>query len=68
MMARQPRAEQAPQGEQDAEQAPQAFVLARNHGMVVHGRSHFYPAGLDLDADKDAELISALVRSGASFK
>lgn len=45
------------------------FVLARNHGLVVVGRAcQFYPAGTELDAEKDAELISLLVKSGAQFE
>ena len=67
-MARQPRADQQPQPDQDADQQPQAFVLARNHGIVMDGRSRFYEAGLTLHPEKDGALISALVRSGASFE
>ncbi len=47
---------------------PQSFVLARNHGMVVAGRSQFYERGTSLDPEKDGALISALVRSGATFE
>lgn len=48
---------------------PWRFVLARNHGLVVVGRAcQFYPAGTELDAEKDAELISLLVKSGAQFE
>ncbi len=67
-MARQPRADQQPQADQDADQQPQAFVLARNHGMIVDGRSRFYEAGFKLDPENDGALISALVQSGASFE
>ncbi len=47
---------------------PQSFVLARNHGIVIDGRSRFYAAGLSLDPEKDSALISTLVRSGATFE
>jgi hypothetical protein len=47
---------------------PKSFVLARNHGMVIDGRSRFYSAGLSLDPEKDSALISTLVRSGATFE
>ena len=70
-MARQPRSAQEqgePAQESAQEQGEPRFVLARNHGMVVAGRSRFYPAGTEFDANDDGALISALVRSGATFE
>jgi len=64
----QPEDAQPDQVAQPEDAQPQSFVLARNHGMVVAGRSQYYERGLSLDPDKDATLISSLVRSGATFE
>ncbi|HEX8894462.1 MAG TPA: hypothetical protein VF783_14120 [Terriglobales bacterium] len=52
------------------EQKPSGkFVLKKNHGMVIAGKSHaFYPAGTELDPATDAALIFQLVQSGAQFE
>ena len=70
-MARQPRNAQAqsePEQENAQAQSEPRFVLARNHGIVVGGRSRFYPAGTEFNASEESALISALVRSGATFE
>lgn len=70
-MARQPRAAAQETGaqEQDAKEtnAPR-FVLAKNHGMIIDGRSHFFPGGTEFDPASDGALISALHRTGATFE
>ena len=52
-----PQAEGAPVGH---------FVLKKNHGLTLHGRSSkHYAAGTVFDPATDGELISQLVRGGA---
>jgi hypothetical protein len=45
------------------------FVLKKNHGLLLHGRSsQHYLAGTEFDPVKDAALISQLAQSGAIFE
>lgn len=63
-----PKQEVAQLAEQ-AEPAVPRFVLKKNHGLVIAGKSHaFYPAGTEFDPESDAALISRLVQSGALFE
>jgi hypothetical protein len=43
-------------------------VLARNFGLVDHGRSRFWPAGHAFDPEFDSTLIARLKRAGAPFE
>lgn len=41
-------------------------TLLKNHGLTIDGRAcEFYEADTSFDAQEDAELIAALVQSGA---
>lgn len=48
--------------------APSGVVLARNFGLVDHGRSRFWPAGHAFDPELDSALIARLKRAGAPFE
>lgn len=51
------------------EQKAECFVLAKNHGLVVDGRTcQFYSAGTEFDPETDAKTIAALVQAGAIFE
>jgi hypothetical protein len=46
-----------------------SYVLTRNHGLRFNGlASAFYAAGTSFDADRDKDVILALIRSGASLE
>ncbi len=46
-----------------------AFVLIKNHGLILHGReSQYFPAGTEFDPIADAKLIAALAKSGAQLE
>jgi len=47
---------------------PSGFVLARNFGLVDHGRSRWWPAGHAFDPESDVALIERLHRAGAPFR
>ena len=66
-MAR-PRQEVVAPIEQAEPEAPR-FILKKNAGLTVLGKPHqFFPAGTEFDPDKDGELITKLVQSGAIFE
>jgi hypothetical protein len=46
---------------------PSGSVLARNFGLVDHGRSRWWPAGHAFDPVADRDLIARLHRMGAPF-
>jgi hypothetical protein len=49
--------------------ATQKLKLLKNHGLTIDGRAHqFYAAGTVFDAVTDAQIISALTRSGAQME
>lgn len=51
------------------EQKAERFVLAKNHGLIVDGRTcQFYAAGTEFDPESDAKTIAALVQAGAIFE
>lgn len=70
-MARKPKAATEiaqDRGAQAVDVAPGLFVLKKNHGLTLQGRTHkFYEAGTTFDPAKDGELISQLIQSGAAL-
>lgn len=60
------KAKTAADSKAEAQNDKPIFVLKKNHGLVVHGRSgQFFEAGTEFDPEADSELIAALSQSGA---
>lgn len=51
------------------EPAAPRFVLKKNHGLTILGKSHrHFTAGTEFDPATDADLILRLIQSGAIFE
>lgn len=54
-------------GSDSAEPEKPSFVLSRNAGIVIRGKSRWWPKGHRFDADTDSALIAELIRHGVMF-
>jgi hypothetical protein len=48
--------------------APEIYVLTKNFGPVVAGKSYWWPKGAEFTIPADAEVVSLMFRHGASLK
>ncbi|SDR37600.1 hypothetical protein SAMN05443245_5243 [Paraburkholderia fungorum] len=64
-----PRPKQEPVVAESGEPKAERFVLKKNHGLLLQGRSsQHFSAGTEFDPIKDRELVSQLFQSGAIFE
>jgi hypothetical protein len=48
--------------------APEVYVLTKNFGPVVAGKSYWWPKGSEFTMPKDAEMVGLMFRFGASLQ